>query len=124
MVVRGRCEITIDSIASSTASLGPGDLAILPGGTAHALVSSAGAAVTPLTQFVARHPMDAHGHVEALEGQGPTTTLIGGFFELERAPEPLVSILPGLIHLRGNDPEVATWLEPTRRAIAHESALA
>ena len=124
MVVRGRCEITIDSIASSTASLGPGDLAILPGGTAHALVSSAGAAVTPLTQFVARHPMDEHGHVNALEGKGPMTTLIGGFFELERAPEPLVSILPTMIHLRGDDSEVAAWLEPTLRAIAHESAQA
>jgi AraC-like DNA-binding protein len=122
MVVRGRCEITIDGLGPSAAALGPGDLAILPGGTGHALASSAGTAVIPLTQFVARHPMDEHGHVTALEGKGPTTTLIGGFFELERAPEPLVSILPTMIHLRGDDPEIATWLEPTLRAIAHESA--
>jgi AraC-like DNA-binding protein len=121
MVARGRCTITIDSRASSTAALGPGDFAILPGGTAHALTSSAGTAVIPLAQFVAHHPMDEHGHVNALEGKGPTTTLIGGFFELERAPEPLVSILPTMIHLRADDSEAAVWLEPTLRAIAREA---
>jgi AraC-like DNA-binding protein len=50
--------------------------------------------------------------------------LIGGFFELERTPEPLVGILPRMIHLRGDDPEVSGWLEPTLRSIAHESAQA
>jgi AraC-like DNA-binding protein len=125
VVISGQCEITTDGPAPSSASLGPGDLAILPGGVAHTLTSSAGTAALPITQFVARHPMDEYGHVKALEGHGPTTTLIGGFFELERAPEPLVSILPTIIHLRGgDDPEVAAWLEPTVRSIAHESAQA
>src|SRR5262249_13755096 len=55
-------------------------------------------------------------------GEGPMTTLIGGFFALERAPEPLVTILPPMIHFRGDDPSVSTWLDPTLRAIAHEAA--
>ena len=124
VVMRGQCEITPNDAASPSASLGPGDLVILPGGTAHTLASSAAAAAIPLTQFVARHPMDERGHVKALEGKGPTTSLIGGFFELERAPEPLVSILPTMIHLPGDDAEVSAWLEPTLRSIAHESAQA
>jgi AraC-like DNA-binding protein len=122
VVTQGRCEIVMDGAPSAGVSLGPGDLVVLPGGSAHALSSSARAVTTPLEQFVARHPMDERGHVKALDSTGPTTRLIGGFFELERTPEPLVRILPPMIHLPGGDPDVSGWLEPTLRSIAHESA--
>jgi AraC-like DNA-binding protein len=121
VVTRGRCEITLTGTRSGV-SLGPGDLVVLPVGSAHSLASSAEAETTPLDQFVARHPMDERGHLKALDGTGPTTSLIGGFFEFERAPEPLVAILPTLIHLPGDDQEVSGWLEPTLRSIAHEAA--
>lgn len=124
MVTKGRCEIVLRGAPSAGASLGPGDLVVLPRGSAHALSSSAGVSTTPLEQFVARHPMDERGHVKALDGDGPTTCLIGGFFELERTPEPLAGILPPLMHVPGDDPEVSEWLEPTLRSIAHESAQA
>jgi AraC-like DNA-binding protein len=88
------------------------------------LASGATAGAIPLEQFVARFPMDERGHVKALDGKGPTTSLIGGFFELERAPEPLVAVLPPLIHLPGDDAEVAGWLDQTLRSIAHEAAQA
>jgi AraC-like DNA-binding protein len=122
VVSRGRCEITLDDQPSSCVSLRPGDLVVLPGGAAHALASSARAATMPLEQFVARHPMNERGHVKVLDSKGPTTSLIGGFFELERAPEPLLSILPPLIHLPGDDRGVTRWLEPILRSIAHETA--
>jgi hypothetical protein len=124
VVTRGQCEITLDGAPSPGTSLGPGDLVVLPGGTAHTLASSATAGAIPLEQFVARFPMDERGHVKALDGKGPTTSLIGGFFELERAPEPLVAILPPMIHLTGDDAEVAGWLDQTLRSIAHEAAQA
>lgn len=123
VVTRGRCEMTLDGAKSPGMSLGPGDLVVLPGGSAHALLSSAEVTALPLEQFVARHPMDERGHL-TVNGKGPTTSLIGGFFELERAPEPLVAILPPLIHLPGDDAEVAGWVEPTLRSIAHEAAQA
>jgi AraC-like DNA-binding protein len=104
--------------------MGPGDLAVLPGGTAHTLASGATAGAIPIEQFVARFPMDERGHGKALDGKGPTTSMIGGFFELERAPEPLVAVLPPLIHLRGDDAEVSGWLDQTLRSIAHEAAQA
>jgi AraC-like DNA-binding protein len=124
VVTRGQCEITLDGVLPPGASLGPGDLVTLPGGKAHTLASSATAEVIPLEQFVARFPMDERGHVKARDGKGPTTSLIGGFFELERAPEPLVAILPPMIHLAGDDAEVSGWLDPTLRSIAHEAAQA
>jgi hypothetical protein len=37
MVTKGRCEIVLHSVPSAGASLGPGDLVVLPGGSAHAL---------------------------------------------------------------------------------------
>lgn len=124
VVSRGQCEVTLSGARSSGASLRPGDLVVLPGGPAHTLASSATAAAIPFEQFVARHPMDERGHVEALDGKGPSTSVIGGFFELERAPEPLVEILPPIIHLPGDDIEVSAWLDPILRSIAHESAQA
>ena len=122
VVTRGRCGITLDGGPSASVSLGPGDLVVLPGGAAHALASSPGGVAIPLEQFVARHPMDERGHLTALDGKGPATSLIGGSFELERAPEPLVAILPPMIHLPGDDAEVSGWLDPTLRLIAHEAA--
>ena len=73
VVMRGRCEITLDGAASPRASLGAGDLAVLPGGTAHTMASSRGAKTLPLEQFVARYPMDERGRVRALDRQGPAT---------------------------------------------------
>lgn len=124
VVTKGQCEITLDGAPSLGVSLGPGDLVVLPAGTAHTLASSATTGTIPLEQFVARFPMDERGHVNALDGKGPTTSLIGGFFELERAPEPLVAVLPPLIHLPGEDAEVSGWLDQTLRSIAHEAAQA
>jgi len=123
-VTQGRCEITVDGGPSSSVSLGPGGLVVLPGGIGHTLASSSTAIASSLEQFVARYPMDDGGHLKALDGGGPTTSLIGGFFELERAPEPLVTILPPIIHLPGEDPEVGGWLEPILRSIASEAAQA
>ena len=72
VVTKGRCEITLDGAPSLGVSLGPGDLVVLPGGTAHTLASSATTGTILLEQFVARFPMDERGHVNALEGKGPT----------------------------------------------------
>lgn len=124
VVTRGQCEIGLDGAPSPGVSLGPGDLVVLPGGTAHTLASSATADAIPLEQFVARFPMDERGHVKALDGKGPMTSIIGGFFELERAPEPLVAVLPPLIHVSGDDAEVSEWLDQTLRSIAHEASQA
>lgn len=124
MVIKGQCEITLDGAPSLGVSLGPGDLVVLPGGTGHTLASSATARAIPLEQFVADFPMNERGHVKALDGKGPTTSIIGGFFELERAPEPLVAVLPPLIHLPGDDAEVSGWLDQTLRSIAHEASQA
>ena len=124
VVTRGRCEITLDGAGSPRASLGRGDLAVLPGGTAHTLASSRGAKTLSLEQFVGRYPMDERGRVRALDGKGPTTSLIGGFFELERAPEPLVAVLPPIVHVRGGDADVSGWLAPILKSIAQEAAQA
>lgn len=111
-VAEGGCAITVESTPVTRASLAAGDLVVLPGGAAHTLAAGAAAATIPLEQFVARHPMDERGHLKALDGSGPRTCLIGGFFELERNPEPLAAVLPPMIHLAGHDPDVSTWLEP------------
>ena len=123
-VTQGRCEITLAGTRSPGVSLGPGGLVVLPGGMGHTLASSSTATASPIEQFVKRYPMDDAGHLKVTDGNGPTTWLLGGFFELERAPEPLLAILPPLIHLPAEDPEVAGWLDPILRSIASEAAQA
>jgi mannose-6-phosphate isomerase-like protein (cupin superfamily) len=48
-VTSGQCEITLDGAPSLGVSLGPGDLVVLPGGTAHTLASGATARAIPLS---------------------------------------------------------------------------
>src|ERR1051325_2178805 len=55
-VTRGRCVITLDG---AHVSMGPGDLVVLPGGSAHTLASSRRAPALPGPEFLARYPMDA-----------------------------------------------------------------
>jgi mannose-6-phosphate isomerase-like protein (cupin superfamily) len=115
VVTRGRCEITLDGGASPGVCLESGDLVVLPAGSAHALVSSSRASAIPLEQFVARHPMDERGQLKALNGKGPTTSLIGGFFELERAraarhglaaDDPPARRRPGGVGVARSDPSI------------------
>src|SRR4030095_5228962 len=67
------------------------------------------------------HPMDERGFVRCDGGQGPTCTLVGGFFlsqELEATP--LLAALPPLLHLPADAPQVASWLPSTLRFIGVE----
>ncbi len=119
-VTEGRCEIQVGRRGAARA-VEAGDFVLLPHGAPHVIRSARGAPVLPFEQFVEAYPMDAHGHVRG-PGAGPIVARVtGGFFSYDALKiNPLFGALPPLIHLRGADPAVARWLEPTLRFIHGE----
>ena len=120
VVTAGGCLLEVDG-EPAPRTLAAGDLALLPRAHAHVLRSGAEVPAVSFGRFVKEHPMDERGFVRCDGGQGPTSTLVGGFFlsqELEATP--LLSALPAVVHLRADDQQVASWLEPTLRFIGLE----
>ncbi len=120
VATRGGCLLEVDGEPGAR-TLATGDLALLPRAHAHVLRSGPTVPPVPFGRFVKEHPMDERGFVHCDGGEGPTSTIVGGFFlsqELEATP--LLSALPAVVHLRADDREVASWLEPTLRFIEVE----
>lgn len=119
-VTEGRCEIQVGKRGAARA-VEAGDFVLLPRGAPHVIRSARDAPVLPFERFVEAYPMDAHGHIRG-PGKGPIVARVtGGFFSYDALKiNPLFGALPPLIHLRGSDPAVARWLEPTLRFIHAE----
>lgn len=120
VVARGGCLLEVEGEPAAR-TLAAGDLALLPRAHAHVIRSDPKARSVPFGRFVKEHPMDERGFVHCDGGKGPTSTIVGGFFlsqELEATP--LLSALPAVVHLRADDRDVASWLEPTLRFIGLE----
>jgi AraC-like DNA-binding protein len=97
-----------------------GDFALLPNAAPHVVRSGRGAQVIPFDDWLALHPMDASGR-SVHAGRGDETRVIGGFFSSGgAAASPLFAALPSVIVLRGTDPRVRRWLEPTLAFIEGE----
>lgn len=116
----GRCNIKVGNRAERKVSAG--DFILLPGGAPHVVRSGPTARVVPFDAWLASHPMDRCGFVRH-RGPGPVTRVTGGFFSAQSIKvNPLFAALPPLIHLRGNDPHVQQWLQPTLAFIDAEIA--
>lgn len=99
-----------------------GDFILLPGGAPHVVRSGPKAKVVPFDQWLATHPMDHRGFVRHT-GSGPVARVTGGFFAAQSVrANPLFAALPPVIHLRGADPHVQRWLQPTLAFIDAEIA--
>ena len=99
-----------------------GDFVLLPGGAPHVVRSGPKAGVVPFDQWVATHAMDHRGFIRH-KGSGPRTRVTGGFFSAQALKvNPLFAALPPVIHLRGTDPHVRQWLQPTLAFIDAEIA--
>lgn len=120
VVLRGRCCLEIDS-ADGRTWLSEGDIVILPHGNAHVVRDSPTSPATRLEDLVADGETDQRGVLRA-GGTGPKTILICGAFDFEeRAANPLLAVLPRLIHLRGRRPGVEAGLRAVLDFIARES---
>lgn len=116
----GRCRLQVGDGAAR--AVGPGDFILLPGGAPHTVRSAPKAKPVPFDDWLATHPMDHRGYVRH-RGRGPVTRVTGGFFSAQALQaNPLFAALPPVIHLKGRDPHVQRWLQPTLAFIDAEIA--
>jgi AraC-like DNA-binding protein/mannose-6-phosphate isomerase-like protein (cupin superfamily) len=119
LVRSGRAEMQVGARGRPIV-LEAGDFALLPNAAPHVVRSGRGAQVIPFDDWLALHPMDASGR-SVHAGRGDETRVIGGFFSSGgAAANPLFAALPSSIVLRGTDPRVRRWLEPTLAFIEGE----
>ena len=121
IVLAGRCHLAVDGIEDGVA-LTAGDLVILPQGREHSVRDSPTSPVTALEDL-----LDAGGF-EGFElrhgGGGPATELLCGGFSVGRETGPLLSGLPPLVCVRGQDGRPVGWLEDLLRLLRRELAQA
>lgn len=121
VVGNGGAWLRAEGIETLTA-LAAGDLVVLPHGGGHQLVddpATLGHALTELRSSGSSCPRFELG------GEGPATTLVCGYFQLDEEggwdDHPLVPLLPDLIHIKGENGHKVAWLEATLRFLVDEA---
>jgi len=126
VVLEGRARLLVDGEAEPI-ELSAGDIVALPHGHAHSLLDdpmleAQSSEAQPLEELlVCRARGDAS--VFRVGGGGESAVIVSGRFRFEdRRNNPLLSVLPAVITLRGEMGKSVRWLEPTLKFIACEAA--
>jgi AraC-like DNA-binding protein len=109
IVADGKCWV---QVAGDTPAieLVAGDFVVVPRGDAHIMSDSATSAVVDFFELAKRSAPDKKGVFRA-GGGGAITKLVCGGLQFENgATDPLVAVLPALIHVKGKGGTGATWL--------------
>jgi AraC-like DNA-binding protein len=130
VVLEGRARLVVDGV-DEPIELSAGDIVALPHGHAHSLIDDPSVTPTLLVDpTVTPQPLEellvcrARGDnsVMRVGGGGQSSTIVSGRFRFEdRKNNPLLSVLPPVITLRGEMGKSVRWLEPTLKFIACEA---
>lgn len=97
-----------------------GDLLIIPHGTGHVLTDNPRTRPIDLESFLQKRGPERH--VIRHGGGGSEATVICGSFRFDtQIANPIISVLPGIIHVPQAQIKKLSWLEPTLRLLAHEA---
>lgn len=119
VIDRGTCWLQLDGQAEPIALAG-GDLIVLPRGTGHLLSSAPG--LTPATTIQLDEDIPAECEVRRYSDGPPHTILLCGLFDFAHDNgHPLLTLLPPLVHIRGERGQAASWLDATLRFLASEA---
>lgn len=125
VIVRGSSWIEIEGIDTPMPLVG-GDLVVLPKGQQHTLRDS----LTPncsVIEFDELLRTDSEDALTVLQagGAGLPTTVMYGRFSFEPLPEnPLLSALPPLLVVKGEEGRAVEWLDTTLQFMASEMTIA
>lgn len=98
-----------------------GDLLLMPQAEGHSIADAPGRAPREIDALAARH-FDPARLTLTLPGNGTETRLVCGLFHFAgAAARPLLSMLPGLIHIRPAPGESTEWLMLTARFLIAEA---
>ena len=119
IVVKGRCLIEVADLANPV-ELVTGDFAIVPHGDTHIMRDSPESSTVDFFELAKRSAPDSTGAFRA-GGQGPVTKLVCSGMQFENARiDPLLAMLPPLIHVKGNNGKAAPWLRATVTQVLEE----
>jgi len=119
VAAEGHC--TIGMRHHEPRTLGPGDLALVPHGSAHVLSDHPEPTPKPLSAVLDESGFDGVGPL-VFGGGGPRTVVVCGHVALTGAMlKPLVDGLPPLLHLRAADGVSYSWMEHVVRRIEREA---
>lgn len=123
VVLRGNCWLEVEG-RTDMVPLTSGDLFALPHGHGHVLRDAPDTKARPLHDLIGSCPAEVGGTLRVGDSaSGVGSTLVCGAFEFEdRRHNPLLSVLPSLVLIRGEDGRAVQWLEPTLQFMACEAA--
>src|SRR5215831_11077512 len=96
----------------------PGDIVLLPTGTAHILASAPDADTVPFDHRAAENALMAGGDLHLGTGIGQTRILCASYHQDPAVTVPLLTLLPDVLHIPSC--RASTALETTLRLLAHE----
>ncbi|TMH29229.1 MAG: AraC family transcriptional regulator, partial [Betaproteobacteria bacterium] len=99
-----------------------GDLVVLPHGSQHTMRDSPGSKVLKLEDMIATAKRYRRGTLQAGGDGAKCVLLCGGFNFEERTANPLLAVLPKVIHLQGRRPGVDAWVRSVFDFLKRESA--
>ena len=104
-----------------SAILSPGDLILVPHGSAHVLADSPETAPLPLDDMLKQARSEQLGCI-AYGGSGQGVELVCGYFGFnEEIAHPLIESLPPLIHVKASEHREHVWLDVMFQQIDKES---
>src|SRR5262249_35368585 len=120
VIERGGAWLRLAGSARKTGvPLASGDLVLIPHGKGHSLCDSPSTPPVPIGKLV--KPQTGWCNVVRHGGGGAPTLITCGAFEFGSANgNPVLQLLPQLIHIRGTQMS-SEWMEPTLKMLAHEA---
>ena len=119
VVDRGSCLLRIEG-EDEIVPLAAGDLVVFPTGKAHDLMDTPDSPLKPLAEIAQMRC--AESMCLDYGGGGVPTTLVCGAFIIANGGHPLLSMLPPMIHVKGDQGRAVEWLDTTLKFLASEAA--
>lgn len=118
VVAHGPCHI---ALAGDTVPLRPGDLVLVPHGSAHVLSDAPGRPATPLAEALESSRFDGAGPLR-FGGDAAKSVLVCGHFAFgEAILHPLLASLPPMMLLRSDAGSGYAWIEQVVRSLEGEA---
>ncbi len=126
IVTKGCCFLKVDN-QPTTISLSTGDFVVISPNLGHVISDNPNSPVINLEKLLFDYQSNSHkplpnGHKTLRHGGGGTLTkmLSGCFWFRDYPKNPLLTALPPLIHIKGEEGRAVPWLEMTLQFIACE----
>jgi len=114
-------EVLLETGASSSSVLGPGDLALVPHGEGHGLRSEPGVAAPGILELEREAVSDRYEILRHGEGGAPTTLICGAVRFDHPAARTLVEILPEIVQVAASNSPRMDRMQGTLRLMAAEA---